>query len=70
MESAVVSLEQIDVLYDKDRDVLYISFGPLQEADDSELLENDVIVRYKGQKVIGLTILSFSKRSSQKRLSS
>jgi len=65
MESVVASLEQIDVLYDKDRDVLYISFGPSQEADDSELLENDVIIRYRGKKVIGLTILSFSKRSSQ-----
>lgn len=64
MEAVVASLERIDVLYDKDRDVLYISFGPPQEADDSELLKNDVIVRYKGQKLVGLTILSFSKRSS------
>ena len=65
MEGVVANLEQIDVLYDKDRDVLYISFGPPQEADDSELLENDVIVRYKGEKVVGLTVLSFSRRSSR-----
>ncbi len=64
MEATVAEVDKIDVLYDKARDVLYISFGPPREADESSLLENDVLVRYKGDKVIGLTVLSFSKRSN------
>ena len=63
MEAVVSKVEELDVFYDKKADVLYISFGKPQEADDSELLDNDVIVRYKGKKVIGLTILAFSKRT-------
>lgn len=65
MEAIVGEVDKIDLLYDKERDVLYISFGPPQEADESELLENDVLVRYKGDRVIGLTVLGFSKRSSR-----
>ncbi len=65
MEALVSELDKIDVLFDRDRDVLYISFSSPQEADESELLENDVLVRYKGHRVIGLTVLSFSKRFSK-----
>ncbi len=43
---------------------MYISFGPPKKADDGELSENDVIIRYRGRRIIGLTVLSFSKRSS------
>ncbi len=56
--------EKLDLCYDKERDVLYISFGPPKEADDSELSENDVIIRYRGRRIIGLTVLGFSKRTS------
>jgi len=38
--------KDIDVFYDRERDVLYISFGEVQEADDSELTGNDVVARY------------------------
>ncbi len=63
MEATVVEVGKVDVLHDRERDVLYISFGRPQEADESELLENDILVRYRGKRVIGLTVLSFSKRS-------
>jgi uncharacterized protein YuzE len=57
--------EGVDVEYDEKGDVLYIAFSPDTVADDSELTENDVLLRYKGDRIIGLTILHFSER--QKR---
>jgi uncharacterized protein YuzE len=47
--------------YDADADVLYVHFRE-GEATDSELTDDDVVVRYDGDEVIGLTILHASKR--------
>ena len=49
--------------YDADADVLYLSFKKPAAATDSELTDDDVIVRYEGDEVIGLTILHASTRS-------
>jgi uncharacterized protein YuzE len=49
--------------YDAEADVLYINFKKPSHATDSELTDNDVIVRYEGDNVIGFTILHASKRS-------
>ena len=64
MEALVEDPENLDVFYDKDADVLYISFGKPRPAEDSELNENDIIVRRARGKIVGLTVLSFSKRAS------
>ncbi|HEY0544218.1 MAG TPA: DUF2283 domain-containing protein [Pyrinomonadaceae bacterium] len=48
--------------YDADADVLYINFKKPGVATDSEFTEDDVIIRYEGEEVIGLTILHASKR--------
>jgi len=48
--------------YDPEGDVLYISFGKPQEADDSDVTEEGVIIRLKEGKIVGLTILNASKR--------
>ena len=48
--------------YDREADVLYISFQRPQKATDSEMLEDGVIIRYRGDKMVGLTILDASKR--------
>jgi len=63
MEARIKNVEDIDVFYDRDRDVLYISFGGVREADDSELTGNDVVVRYRKGDVVGVTVLEFSKRA-------
>ena len=47
--------------YDKEADVLYVNFQKPSRATDSELTEEDVIVRYSGKKVVGVTILHASK---------
>lgn len=48
--------------YDKEADVLYINFKESHEADDSEITDEDVIIRYKKRDIIGLTIINASKR--------
>lgn len=50
--------------YDAEADVVYINFyNPAKSADDSELTNDDVIVRYdEQQEIIGLTILHASQR--------
>ena len=48
--------------YDKEADVLYISFKRPQKATDSEMVENGVLLRYKGNNLVGITILDASKR--------
>ena len=50
--------------YDKEADTLYINFKKPSFATDSELTDDDVIVRYEGQEVVGLTILHATKRFS------
>jgi uncharacterized protein YuzE len=48
--------------FDEEADVLYINFKKPSYATDSELTDDDVIIRYQGKDVIGLTILHASKR--------
>jgi uncharacterized protein YuzE len=48
--------------YDEEADVLYLSFRKPQKANDSDLREDGVIVRKRGDEVVGLTILEASKR--------
>jgi uncharacterized protein YuzE len=50
--------------YDAEADVLYINFKKPSHATDSELRDDDVIVRYEGEQVVGLTILHASKRKT------
>lgn len=53
--------DQLFVDYDEEADVLYISFGKPQKADDTIHGEGDIIRRKKGNKIIGLTILNASR---------
>jgi uncharacterized protein YuzE len=48
--------------YDAEADVLYVNFKRPSDATDSELTDDDVIIRYEGEEVIGLTILHASQR--------
>ena len=48
--------------YDVEADVLYINFKKPSQATDSELTDDDIIVRYEGDEMIGLTILHASAR--------
>ena len=49
--------------YDKEVDTLYVNFKKPGHATDSELTDDDVIVRYENDTVIGYTIMNASSRS-------
>ena len=55
--------KKIWVDYDEEADVLYVSFKKPSHADDSELTEDDVIVRREKGEVVGMTFLNASKRA-------
>ncbi len=48
--------------YDAEADVLYINFKKPSHATDSEMTDDDILVRYEGEEVVGLTVLHASKR--------
>ena len=48
--------------YDQEADVMYINFKKPSIATDSELTDEDVIIRYEGDEVIGFTVLHASRR--------
>ena len=48
--------------YDAEADVLYITFKKPSHATDSELTEDDILVRYEGDTIVGMTILHASSR--------
>jgi uncharacterized protein YuzE len=48
--------------YDKDVDTLYISFDRPQKATDSEMSQDGILHRYRGEKLVGITILEASTR--------
>lgn len=49
--------------FDAEADTLYVNFKKPSYATDSEMTDDDVIVRYEGNAVIGFTVLHASKRS-------
>jgi uncharacterized protein YuzE len=46
----------------KEADVLYINFKKPSHADDSELTDDDIIIRYEKGDIVGITILNASRR--------
>lgn len=48
--------------YDAEAAALYISFKKPSVAEDGEMTEDDVILRYEGDEIIGLTILHAFRR--------
>lgn len=48
--------------YDSEADVLYLHFKKPNHADNSEMTEDEIIVRYENEEIIGMTILNASKR--------
>ncbi len=49
--------------YDQDADVLYVNFQRPAAADHSEMDDTDTVLRYKGDRLVGFTILNASQRT-------
>lgn len=50
------------VRYDREADVLYIRINPSLPTTNSELTDDDIVIRYSGDAIIGCTILHASRR--------
>ncbi len=48
--------------YDSEGDTLYVNFKKPSHATDSELTDDDVIIRYESEEIVGFTILHASQR--------
>lgn len=48
--------------YDDKADVLYVHFKEKAISDDSEVTNDDLIIRYEKGEVVGITVLNASKR--------
>ncbi len=57
-----IPFKRIWSYYDQEADVLYLNFKKPSHADDSELTDDDLIIRYEKGEIIGITILHASKR--------
>jgi uncharacterized protein YuzE len=64
LSSEIIRLpvKHIWVDYDKEADVLYLSFRKPQRAKKTIELDNDILIRKDGKKIVGLTILNASTR--------
>lgn len=48
--------------YDQEADVLYISFRRPQNADDSIMTDEGILIRYREDELVGLTVLDAAAR--------
>lgn len=64
MEELGIPIREFSVDYDEEADVLYITFG--QKATDTEFFDEGILVRYKGDRVVGITVLNASKLGSER----
>lgn len=61
VQMAQYGKDKLFVDYDEEADVLYVSFGKPQKADDAIQDKDGIIRRKKDSKIVGLTILNASR---------
>ena len=54
--------------YDREADVLYISFQRPQKATDTEMTDDGILLRYRDSQLVGITVLDASSHSYEERL--
>ena len=54
--------QSVWLTYDTHADALYVYYRKPNLATDTELTDNDVILRYRGDDLIGMTVLHASNR--------
>ncbi len=62
MEMLKLPARQMWLDYDKEADVLYVSFRKPQRATETVELDDDILVRKDGKDVVGLTIMNASSK--------
>ncbi|MCE4598973.1 MAG: DUF2283 domain-containing protein [Desulfurococcales archaeon] len=61
-ELSIGDIKELWIDYDKHNDILYIGFGR-EEAEESIMVDDDVVVGLKGRNVVGITIFSFTRKA-------
>ena len=56
-------VERFWVDYDREADVLYLSFQRPQKATNTEMTEDGLLLRYRNKQLVGITILNASTRA-------
>jgi uncharacterized protein YuzE len=54
-------VERFHVDYDKEADVLYISFERPQKATDTEVTDEGILLRFREDRLVGITVLNASR---------
>ncbi len=49
--------------YDHEADVMYINFERPQRATDTKMTDDGILLRYRGKKLVGVTVLDASQRT-------
>jgi len=62
MEMLKLPAQHMWLDYDKEADVLYVSFRKPQRASETIELDDDILVRKDGKNIVGLTILNASSK--------
>jgi len=57
-----LSTQHVWLDYDKEADVLYMSFRKPQRATTTIETDNDILIRKDGKNIVGLTILNASSK--------
>ncbi len=63
MESLILKPDKLHIDYDEKSDVLYISVGKPQAADDSIEPQEGVVMRTRKGELVGITIVGLKSRS-------
>lgn len=64
VKGIVLKPDKLDVEYDKENDVLYISAGKPREADDSIEPQEGIVIRTRKGELVGITIIGLQKGPS------
>jgi uncharacterized protein YuzE len=64
VESIILKPGKLDVEYDKENDVLYISAGKPREADDSVEPQEGIVIRTRKGELVGITIIGLQRHIS------
>jgi uncharacterized protein YuzE len=62
-----IPMKHMWVDYDKEADVLYVSFRKPQRANKTLELDDDILVRKDGREIVGITILNASTKAREER---
>ncbi len=59
-------IEKMRIEYDKQSDTLYIHFTePEEEAEEAILVGDNIVVRIRGDEVLGITVMEFMRHVEQ-----